>query len=358
VSPLISLGFLTVYEHQEHEYVTEIAKRAERYGIILYRFTPLSIDPLTEKVNGERFDSELQSWVSCVFDIPSFLYDRCFYRSDTRSKQSKPIVQWLKNRPDITFLGYGFPNKWEVYKTILKHSLLSSYIPNTVRLTSTDDLINMLRKEKNIICKPENGSRGKGIYVIQQTKKHLEIKSANGETTLHVHHKQALTTWMNSLVRSNPYICQPLLPLQTTDGKPYDLRFLFQKNENGEWTERGRGVRIGKKGTFVANISAGATIFPFPEWMNQFSKQQNVLINDSIETILNALPRYLEQQFGPLFEFGLDIGITGDGAVWILDINSKPGRKIVMETTPHEHETLYHAPLRYCQFLSKEVNVS
>jgi hypothetical protein len=355
---MISLGFLTIRQHQEHEYATEIAKRASLYGIEMYRFTPLSIDPLTEKVHGEQFNSESQSWVPCTFDIPNFIYDRCFYHRDSRSKKSKPIVQWLKKRPDITFLGNGFPSKWELYSRLHAHPLLSPYTVKTTKAASIHDFIDCLKAEKNIILKPETGSCGRGIYMVKQTKNSIVIQdTAKEKSTRVVKSKAELTDWIKTLLRTQSYLCQPLLSLRTPSGQPFDVRLLLQKNENNEWTERGRGVRIGEKGTFIANISAGATIIPFAEWFSKIPKPQQVLINDGMDTILSALPYYLDEQFGPLFEIGLDMGVTPEGAVWILDINSKPGRKVVVETAPHEAEKLYHAPLRYCRYLAEGVGI-
>jgi hypothetical protein len=354
---LISLGFVTVYDQQEVEYSTEVAKRADRYGITVYRFTPFDIDPLTEKVRGLQFDNAKQTWVESTFDIPAFLYDRCFYRSDDRSKKSKPIVQWLKHRSDITFLGHGFPSKWELYKKVIEHPLLSPYIPKTERLQSAMDVLRMIPKEKAVICKPEHGSRGKGIYVIKLMENLLHILDASGQTIAHIRRKNDLQRWVNDLLQHNSYLIQPFLPLQTKENEPFDIRFLFQKNERGKWIERGRAVRIGQPGTIIANVSAGASIFDFSEWISQVSSPLRPFITDGIETITNVLPSYLEKQFGPLFELGLDLGITEEGAVWIIDMNSKPGRKIITTLTP-ENCDVYEAPLRYCLFLANEVNVS
>ncbi|RAK19461.1 YheC/D-like protein [Anoxybacillus vitaminiphilus] len=354
---MISFGFLTIREHQEHEYATEMAKRASLYGIEMYRFTPLSIDPLTEKVNGEKFSHELQSWVSCLFDIPTFIYDRCFYHSDSRSKQSKPIVQWLKKRPDLVFLGNGLPNKWELYESLRAHPLLSPYTVKTWRITSVHDVIEALKSEKNIILKPETGSQGKGMYSLKQTKHSLQIESTSKEDIQIINSKAELKAWAEKQLQLQSYIGQPLLPLKNKYGQPFDLRLLLQKDEHGQWKERGRGIRIGEKETFIANVSAGAAIIPFKEWMSQIPELQQVLINDGIDTIITLLPSYLDETHGQLFEIGLDIGITDEGAVWILDVNSKPGRKIVLETSPHEAENLYHAPLRYCRFLFEGVEV-
>jgi hypothetical protein len=354
---LISLGFITIEEQQEMEYCTEIAKRASRYGIAVYRFTPLDIDPLTEKVHGRSFDEKKQAWTESTFDIPSFLYDRCFYRSDIRSKKCKPIMQWLKRRPDLIFLGYGFPGKWDVYEKMIEHPLLSPYVPKTARLQSAADILHMIRREQAIICKPEHGAGGRGIYVIQKTDGKLHICDASGQTTALVEQKSKLEQWTTALLQHHSYLIQPFLPLQTKANEPFDVRFLFQKDGIGKWIERCRAVRVGRPGTFIANVRAGADACDFSEWIRSFPASPRVLIIDGIETIIRALPSYMDEQFGPLFELGIDIGITEEGAVWIIDVNSKPGRKIVDVLHPDKKDDVYEAPLQYCLFLANEVNI-
>ncbi|GCD83894.1 endospore coat-associated protein YheC [Parageobacillus thermoglucosidasius] len=354
---MISFGFVTINDRQEIDYSTEIAKRAERYGITVFRFTPLDIDPLTEKARGWQFHAATQSWTESVFAIPAFLYDRCFYRADERSKKSKPIMQWLKQRPDITFLGYGFPSKWELYKKLIDHPLLSHYVPKTTLLRSPTDLLHMIRKEKSVICKPEHGSRGQGIYVVKQVEGHLHILDTNGQTIATIKRKTDLQQWVETLLRRSSYLIQPFLPLKTKQNEPFDVRFFFQKNEYGQWSERGRGIRVGAPGTIIANVSAGASISGFSEWFKQIPAPQRLFITDGIETITTVLPSYLEEKFGPLFELGLDLGITEEGAVWLIDVNSKPGRKIITALAPEKRDTIYEAPLRYCLFLANGVNV-
>jgi predicted RNA-binding protein YlxR (DUF448 family) len=355
---LISLGFITIEEQQEMEYCTEIAKRAGRYGIAVYRFTPLDIDPLTEKVHGRAFDGKTESWVKGTFDIPSFLYDRCFYRSDIRSKKCKPIMQWLKHRPDLVFLGYGFPGKWDVYEKMIEHPLLSPYVPKTARLQSDADILRMIRREQAVICKPEHGAGGRGIYVIQKAERKLHIRDASGQTTALVEQKSELEQWTATLLQHHSYLIQPFLPLQTKANEPFDVRFLFQKDDTGKWIERCRAVRVGRPGTFIANVRAGADVCDFLEWIRSFPSSQRILIIDGIETIIRALPSYVDEQFGPLFELGIDIGITKEGGVWIIDVNSKPGRKIVAALHPDKTDDVYEAPLQYCLFLANEVNIS
>lgn len=186
---------------------------------------------------------------------------------------------------------------------------------------------------------------------------HLHILNASGQTIATIKRKIDLQQWMEILLRRSSYLIQPFFPLKTKQNEPFDVRFFFQKNEHGKWSERSRGVRVGPPGTIIANVSAGASIFDFSEWFSQIPSPQRLFIADGIETITNVLPSYLEEQFGPLFELGVDLGITEEGAVWLIDINSKPGRKIITALAPEKLDAIYEAPLRYCLFLANGVNV-
>ncbi|MBB6281729.1 YheC/YheD family endospore coat-associated protein [Geobacillus subterraneus] len=353
---MISLGFVTLDEQQERGYCTEVAKRAGRCGISVCRFSPLNIDPQTEYVHGSIFQAETSEWTDAVFAIPPFLYDRCFYGHDDRSKKAKPIMHWLKQRPDLVFLGYGLPGKWEVYESLSSHPLLSAYVPPTIRLERADDMLELLRDEHAVVAKPVHGSGGRGIYVIQKQGKTLSVQDGLGQERTVIARRKELERLITSLNRRDGYALQPLLPLSTPAREPFDLRFLLQKDETGRWIERVRAVRIGRPGTWVANVRAGADIRPFADWLDHLPSPKRILVVDGIETIIRTLPTYIDSEFGPLFEIGLDLGVADNGAVWILDVNSKPGRKVISILPPEQQNDIYEAPLRYCLFLASEVN--
>jgi hypothetical protein len=44
--------------------------------------------------------------------------------------------------------------------------------------------------------------------------------------------------------------------------------------------------------------------------------------------------------------------LENNGSIWILDINSKPGRKTILNSQPEKKEELYTAPLHYAKFLA------
>lgn len=105
----------------------------------------------------------------------------------------------------------------------------------------------------------------------------------------------------------------------------------------------------------VSNISAGASVSSYESWCSEATHFNHYYLKSEILDLLSILPTQLESMFHPLFELGIDIIIAKDQSIWILDINSKPGRKIISLTNPDDMEALYEAPLAYCQYLSTKI---
>jgi glutathione synthase/RimK-type ligase-like ATP-grasp enzyme len=350
---LKNFGIMTLTMDSEAPYFNEIAARATGLGIECFRFIPSKINPLTQLVKGKKYESNKQCWVEDEFPIPSILYDRCFYGEDDHSKQCIPIVSWLKSRDDLTFLGYGLPNKLELYE-VLKNSVLSPYLAHSVPATDVKEILRELSNKKKLILKPTNGSRGYGIYYIKKNDKTFHVKTEKQKQIISriFPNEAKLSQWLKQLIQHHKYLMQPYLELSNSDSQPFDIRILLQKDELGNWIERGKGIRKGNKGGILSNLSAGGTVIDFDTWSSSLPVTHKEFISNELEYILKNLPKLLEEEFMPLFELGIDIGMAKDGSIWILDVNSKPGRKVVLGTAPDLKETLYSAPLLYGRFLT------
>lgn len=348
-----TLGIMSLSENSEEEYFTEIAIRADVQGIICCRFIPSNIDPITNIVTGNVFDTTTKQWRKDEFLIPNVLYDRCFYGEDVHSKQCISIVSWLKGRDDIFFLGYGLPNKFELYNVLI-HSPLHPYLPSTKLIIYSEMVNEELSTYKSIVLKPINGSQGNGIYFIKQIGRSITVKTYTRKK-----HVQKVFTdqkmfgvWINSLLTKMDYLVQPYLELTNQQNEPFDIRILLQKESNGNWAERGRGIRTGHPDGIISNISAGGHICPIDRWKAQLSLSQQEYLEMEINDILANIPLCLEESFLPLFELGIDIGVAKNGSIWILDINSKPGRKVILETNHAVKDELYEAPILYSKTLT------
>ena len=351
---MIAFGIMTINLESEQSFINDIATLAESCGMACYRFIPTKINPLTLQVKGKKFNSQTKTWLDDEFPIPAIIYDRCFYGDDEHSKQCIPIVSWLKTRADITFLGYGLPNKLELYE-VLNTTVLSAYLPMTQLASNPNSVLDELAARKRIILKPTNGSQGNGIYYLKKNKKSIHVKTEKQKNIISriFPDETKLTKWLKPLLNKRQYLMQPYLELSNDELKPFDLRILLQKNIDGKWGEMGRGIRTGSTGGILSNLSTGGTVLPYEEWSASFLPAKKEHINQELEYILTRLPLILENAFLPLFEIGIDIGIAKNGSIWILDINSKPGRKVLLHTQPDIKETLNLAPLLYGKHLSQ-----
>lgn len=357
-----TFGFISLKPTAEHQYFTEVAKRSQKFDFECFRFTPTDIDPVTHIVSGEIFDHSTTEWKVATFPIPKILYDRCFYQEDQLSKTSKSIVNWLKRRQDLFFLGYGLPNKWRIYESLI-HSPLSPYLVNTHLAQTPEQVLSALSQHRKLILKPISGSGGMGIVCLEMDDNRLSVIIEKQ----HQLHRSTFPTiqdahkWIRKLLTKKEYLIQPFLELTDSQNRPFDLRIFLQKNGSGQWIERAKAIRVGQKDGILSNLRAGAVTTPFQPWLDSLSPSTRSFLLEEIKEITYQLPLIIEKAFSPPFELGIDIGVGKDFSLWILDINSKPGRKIVIETQPESKESLYSAPLEYGKYLTlthqKEGNI-
>jgi glutathione synthase/RimK-type ligase-like ATP-grasp enzyme len=348
---------MSLSDTSEIDYFTEVAQHATNEGLSCYRFIPSKINLDTKLIKGKRFEASSKNWLEEEFPIPQILYDRCFYGENIHSKQCLKLVSWLKTQAHIQFLGYGLPNKFTLYK-VLKQSPLHSYIPFTKLVKQPSMLLSDLSFHRGLVLKPINGSQGIGIYYIEQQHDSINVKTfiRNQHVQRVFPNKEKFLSWIQLLLTKKEYLVQPYLELTNQNMEPFDIRVLLQKEANGQWIERGRGIRVGSASGIISNMSAGGVVKSIDTWQDFLSPSQIQSISKELNDILHHIPIVMEDAFLPLFELGIDIGLAKNGSIWILDINSKPGRKVVLETNPSIKEELYKAPILYAKTFGKGDN--
>ncbi len=349
-------GFLSLAEDHESQYAAQLARRSRDFGLDFIKFTPFSIDPKTELAEGLVFDTAKGGWTKAVHPLPEIIYDRCFYGITGSSPgDGKAIVSWLKQRGDSHFIGNGLPDKLKVAAIISADSTLKHYLPETHSASSPETVIDYIEARGKVILKPAAGSQGKGIIVIEKEKaSYIWYVQSNNMLKTTAVTADTLKAWLRLTLDREQYLLQPYLQLIDHDERPFDIRILLQKDENGGWVERGIGVRRGRPGTILSNLHAGAAPVCYTDWTGQLSKLQARIVEDEILTITERIPAVLEKAFPSLFELGIDLGVARNGSVWILDINSKPGHQLIRSLYPSKTDGLYRAPLAYAAGLIRK----
>ncbi|OEG00063.1 hypothetical protein BHF71_06350 [Vulcanibacillus modesticaldus] len=344
----------------EKDFYKLLQKAGEKLKIIVYVFYPNQIDWKTNKVKGFQYNFSLNKWEDQWFPLPDFIYDRCFYSSSHSYLAYKPYIKKLKEQKKIRFLGNGLKGKWSVYKILSSNPEFIKYLPKTAIYNDSTQLFQWLA-DFPIVLKPTGGSHGKGIIKIDFKDNNYQIVGRdinNNKINQQIRDQDILGDWVNLFIDKRSYLIQQYLDLITLNNEPYDIRVLVQKNQYGKWEITGSAVRIGDAANITSNLHGGGQVQNTESLLiKQFGKQKAKEILKQIKQLAESIPSYIESVHGNLFELGLDLGVDLSGKVWIIEANSKPGRKVFsLLGKVEERKKSLIQPLVYTKHLAKTID--
>ncbi|MFV9511211.1 YheC/YheD family protein [Tepidibacillus sp. LV47] len=354
------LGIMTCqnkkYLFFEKEYFKQLYKIGKKNNIDVYVFYPDSIDWKSKTTNGFQYNPYKNRFETKIFPIPTFIYDRCFYSSRKEYRTYLPYIKKIKQER-IPFLGNGLKGKWEVYQILSTNPLFKSHLPKTAIYRGENQLFQWL-STMPIILKPIGGSHGKGVIKVSiQNRAYHILGRAYNNKKIHLifQNKKEFLNWIHSFTKEKRYLIQQYLNLTTSQYQPYDIRVLVQKNENGQWETTGMAARIGDASNITSNLHGGGKVESAVHLIQkEFSHYKAKEILELIHSFAKTIPPFIEQSHGELFELGLDLGIDQQGKVWIIEVNSKPGRNVF--SILGEEQTIIKSvsqPILYTKYLAK-----
>lgn len=342
----------------EKGYFKHLSLHAEQKGIQVTVFSPRYINWNTHTVDGYRFKQH--NWQQNKYPIPLFIYDRIFYSGLQHIKQLRPILIRLHSEAKCILLGKGLPGKWHVYQMLRKNKLLRPFIPQTQLFNNQTEWEPLLNRHQAIFLKPVAGSQGRGVLKVKCHGDEINVQGRDRDN--HIFSKKfsdflSCLDWIKQHIGSRTYVVQPYLELNTKEHFPFDLRILIQKDEKGIWRESGQAIRIGNAHGLTSNLHGGGTARSVPDFLQQhYSEQQIKKLQDNIALISRHIPIDLEKQHGPMLELGIDLGIDRQGRVWLLEVNSKPGRKsFLLSADNNALQNAISAPVKYCRFVAERM---
>lgn len=345
-------------------------------GITVFVFTPQSIRWGEDTVTGFVFDANERRWRTHVYAMPDVVYDRCFFTNRQQFAEYRETVRRLRNHPSL-FLGRGLKGKWEVQRMLEQDGRFGSYLPRTEVMRSVRSAAEWLREHNAVLLKPQAGSQGRGVLLVQRSAAAPLRRAAagsvapgstvNAQPAFTVHGRDArnrrversfadaaeLLRWLRRFTAQRDYLLQQYLLLRGCSGEAYDIRSLVQKDGSGRWQMTGMAVRKGQSGSLTSNLHGGGEVEPALSYMHrQFGGAKAAVIAEQLKQLSEQIPEALERRHGRLAELGIDFGVDTDGRIWILEVNSKPGRAIF--TYLHDNAARYKAlanPIQYARHL-------
>lgn len=328
--PRKTIGILAWREGKrfgEPLYLSQLVQAGRLLGAEVYVFSHQDVYAGDKKIRGFAPGSA-GGWESRWYPWPQIVIDR--YR------RRVPAYMKLRHSGLFDFANSPFSKKWRVTQLLAVDSRVGRWIPETF-IYSPEKMRKMLLTHPIVYVKPGNGTGGKGIlkvaakgsgYVLQGRDKSYVRKTASLRQVEDV--GKWVKRWVKEQrIQGGNFLVQQGLDLELVPHRVTDVRLLIQKDGKGEWRVTGCGVRVGESGSSTSNLHGGGKAVPFHLLVaRRFGEDRAQQILRECHLMAHAVARVLEEHFGRMMEFGLDIGVDVNGRAWLIEVNPKPGREI------------------------------
>lgn len=347
----------------ERPFYEQLCAIGSSYGLKVFVFSPVRLNPQEQTVRGYTYHFGTGSWAEQSFPLPDLIYDRSFFFRREDYRRHREAVRLLRSIRSIPYLGYGLKSKWEMLGFLKRDPDLQPYLPKTARLEAPEQAAKWLDRLEKVFLKPEAGSQGKGVLMAQRLEKGYRIRARDGQNRSLIREfsqRDALAGWLRSFMGGRKYLIQQYLELHAAQDAAWDIRALVQKNSQGLWELTGTAVRLGTPGSITSNIHGGGTACETEAFLeNQFGSAKASLICEKLRFLANRIPVALEASNGRMAELGLDLGIDRSGRIWIIEVNTKPGRSVFRRLNRKEAAQKADSnPVAYAHYLLTRTGIA
>ncbi|MFC4598899.1 YheC/YheD family protein [Cohnella hongkongensis] len=224
----------------------------------------------------------------------------------------------------MKYASKSIASKWRKTGWMLGDSKLRPFIPDT-RLFDRKNLESMLRRYPVVYFKPSRGTGGKRITRIERSPGGGYRAKGSGGGQRSGLTGEELYGWLKSLANGKRYLLQRGVDLALTEGKPFDLRVMAQK-DGERWTTTALFAKVGKKGKVVTNFHRGGKVAGFRETLKGAGYSDSGIREayGRLSFLGEAAGACFDRHRDGFREIGLDVAIDRKGRCWILEANTRP----------------------------------
>jgi glutathione synthase/RimK-type ligase-like ATP-grasp enzyme len=314
IGPLV--GILASH-HEKKQFAGNIRlflslqKQLASKGGILFIFTLRGVKK--SYISGYIFNQRTSKWVKSTFPLPDIAYNRLSKRTEEKSPLFKDLTSLLQKN-EIPFFNPHFFNKRDVLSNLQTDPFLKKHIPFTISFSSIQHLQYLYNNFTKVYVKPVEGSKGKGIFTLTFSKTSITLQTQKSTKK----YFSVPSCWLAvaKLLKSNKYIAQEAIKLNTHLNNLYDLRIHVHRYKDS-WDITGIGVRIANSNKITTHVPQGGKIGSVAELNKEIQYE-------TINEIAYKVGDILEGNFGLIGEFSMDVGISELGHYYIFEVNSKP----------------------------------
>lgn len=342
----------------EQKFYEYLCAFGDKCGLQVFVFSPGHIHWATGSVTGHSYSYLNERWNKGQFPLPDLIYDRCFFNNRKAYRAYRVQIHLLRRRKTIRFLGHGLKGKWQVIELLSKDTQITPYLPHTEKVLGSDTIKIWLDEYGELFLKPHGGSQGRNVVYIREqvdnpNRYYVKGRDANNHLfECSFIDFQSLYRWFRPFIDARSYVIQRYLQLTTDTGEPFDIRSFVQKDRRGRWQLIGYAVRKGKPHSLTSNLHGGGIAESVVPFLDQHYGNMTTTILKNIQSISMRIATTLERNHGPLVELGIDLGIDQAGQLWLLEVNSKPGRTVFQHIGDQSaRRSAVRNPIYYARYL-------
>lgn len=302
-------------------------------------------------VEGYCYNPERESWGKGTFPYPSAIYKRT-------GMNDEMLDHFVSIIGDKVFNNYYF-DKWKMYQWFLDERSLRPYIPETMKLSSGEDILKMVHRYRNVYIKPIQGMKGFGVVKasIKGSGVLFQFRKDEENNGIYAGSEDEVLRAAGALFKSGDYIIQQGLNFISYNGRVVDFRCIMQKDENNRWVCNGIVARTGARLSIVSNISSGGMAYPAEEILRDglmLNQDEIFTVKERMAELCINVCKTLDRYGINYGMLGLDIGIDDKKRLWIIEINNRyPHPAIAMRANEMDsYYTVLSYPLHYAKWLA------
>ncbi len=320
---------------EQTAYHKNLILTARKQGVVAYSFDVSSNTDnfnVNEKtITGITLSEDGTKWIETTLPYPDVILSRNF---GERSRDKMGAIAHIPfvNHPDFVDL---IADKVELPRAICENPRLRPYVPETMEFTGLSALEDMMKKHETVYLKPTWGMRSEGVvrfdrlpdgtirytHTIQGTDP-LDTSYGWPEPGQDGYGGKIVPTVQEALHATDvfrkqfiydKYIMQQGIEgIPGNEGRPLELRFLFQRDETGK--------------PAIIGWDQGQKDFWMPTINKLFGEHNAETVTTNATTLAKALSLQIQRHFGPQFgQYSIQIAVDKVGKTWLLEANPKPG---------------------------------
>ncbi len=321
---------------EQTSFFHKLCNASRRQGGLTYVLGPNDLDFKNNMAVGHVLVHEngVCSWQARSLPLPDVFYDRGLFPKGPNKKLSMQVRRYLRKAWGNRFFNPLFFNKWRTHKWLIQHPRLADYLPETFNSEEIAPIAQMFNKYPSVYLKPAGGSSGRGIIRVESRSGLYHGEYLVKKKTHTFVYENPVTMWhdlMRKGIINKTYIVQPDLNLAKYEGRPFDIRAMMQKGSDGNWSLTGAAARIaGSANTITTNLHAGGKAQLLPATLASiFGTTKGSELHQEIVDLCYTTCNWIEEVTAVSFgEIAVDLGVSENGKLWLIELNAVPGRTI------------------------------